>query len=90
MTQYVYVRPKAGGRVRMPERNFTPMDAKGATVPRIDYYERLIIGGDLEITDPPAEASAPAREEQPAPPPPGKDPTQQLDPPRAPRSTKEK
>ncbi|CUT12538.1 hypothetical protein BF49_3618 [Bradyrhizobium sp.] len=53
MTEYVYVRPRPGGRVRMPDRNFMPMDAKGATVPRIDYYERLIISGDVEICDPP-------------------------------------
>ncbi|WP_315705055.1 MULTISPECIES: DUF2635 domain-containing protein [unclassified Bradyrhizobium] len=49
----VYVKPRPGGRVRMPDRNCKPMDPKGDWVPRIDYYERLIITGDLIITDPP-------------------------------------
>lgn len=55
----VYVKPCAGGRVRMPERGFQPMPAAGAFVRRrIDYYERLIIAGDLIICNPPAEAPA--------------------------------
>lgn len=54
----VYVKPSPGGRVRMPDRDFRPMPEEGAHVPRNDYYERLIIGGDLEITDPPVEATA--------------------------------
>jgi hypothetical protein len=49
----VYVKPREGGRVRMPDRNFQPMKPEGSWVPRIDYYERLIIAGDLIITDPP-------------------------------------
>lgn len=52
----VYVKPRAGGRVRMPERNFLPMGEAGAYVPRVDYYERLIVGGDLVICDPPPKA----------------------------------
>ena len=50
----VYVKPRPGGRVRMPDRNFKPVDPNGDWVPRIDYYERLIITGDLIVTDPPA------------------------------------
>lgn len=57
----IYVKPRAGGRVRMPERNYLPMPEAGAWVPRHDYYERLLIGGDVVITDPPAE-DAPASE----------------------------
>lgn len=52
---HIYVKPSPGGRVRMPERNFIPMSAAGAWVPRIDYYERLLIGGDVIECDPPAE-----------------------------------
>jgi hypothetical protein len=45
----------------MPDRDFRPMPEEGAYVPRNDYYERLIIGGDLVITDPPAiEAAVPS------------------------------
>lgn len=51
----IYVKPSPGGRVRMPERNFIPMPATGAWVSRVDYYERLLIGGDVVICDPPAE-----------------------------------
>lgn len=51
----IYVKPSPGGRIRMPERNYQPMDPKGAWVSRVDYYERLIIGGDVIICDPPAE-----------------------------------
>jgi hypothetical protein len=53
---HIYVKPSPGGRVRMPERNFIPMDAAGAWVPRIDYYERLLIGGDVIECEPPASA----------------------------------
>jgi hypothetical protein len=31
------------------------MPAAGAFVPTVDYYNRLIITGDLVITDPPSE-----------------------------------
>lgn len=50
----VYVKPSPGGRIRMPERNFIPMPATGAWIARVDYYERLLIGGDVVICDPPA------------------------------------
>lgn len=72
----IYVKPSPGGRVRMPERNFRPMDAAGALVPRNDFYERLLIGGDVVECDPPnadepaaapaEEAAAPAAEVSPA------------------------
>jgi len=68
--QTVYVKPRAGGRVRMPDRNFMPMPQTGAWVRRIDYYERLLICGDIVISDPPAETPAadapPAAEAAPA------------------------
>jgi len=91
MTEYVYVRPRPGGRVRMPDREFRPMDAAGATVPRIDYYERLIIAGDLVICDAPAAepdvtgAAAPEAVPEPLP-----LDQSSADQPRAPRSSKEK
>jgi hypothetical protein len=51
----VYVKPCDGGRVRMPERNFAPMPAEGANVERDgDYYNRLIVAGDLVIIEPPS------------------------------------
>lgn len=59
----IYVKPSPGGRIRMPERNFMPMPAEGAWVSRVDYYERLLIGGDVAICDPPTAeepAAAPA------------------------------
>jgi hypothetical protein len=55
MTEYVYVIPASGGRVRMPDRNSRVMEPKGAWVPRIDYYERLLIGGDVVLATPPDE-----------------------------------
>jgi hypothetical protein len=54
MTEFVYVKPAfEGGRIRMPDRDSKVMPAEGHTVPRIDFYERLIIAGDLVITDDP-------------------------------------
>ncbi len=50
----IYVKPSPGGRVRMPERNFIPMPPTGALVPRVDYYERLLITGDVVACDPPS------------------------------------
>lgn len=67
MTEYVYVKPNAGGRVRMPDRDNTVMPEAGQLVPRIDYYERLIITGDLVVAAAPKEkvepkdAAAPAK-----------------------------
>lgn len=58
----IYVKPRTGGRVRMPERSSRPMPAEGAWVQRSDYYERLLIGGDVTICEPPAE-KAPAKRE---------------------------
>jgi hypothetical protein len=51
----IYVKPSPGGRIRMPERNFIPMPENGAWVSRGDYYERLLIGGDVVICDPPVD-----------------------------------
>lgn len=54
----IYVKSRAGGRVRMPERNSIPMPDAGAWVPRNDFYERLLISRDVVECDPPAEAPA--------------------------------
>ncbi|MGY3588080.1 hypothetical protein [Bradyrhizobium sp. USDA 4350] len=63
----VYVKPSAGGRIRMPERNSQPMPVEGAwVVRRVDYYERLILSGDLIVCDPPQQPEAPAAEAPPA------------------------
>jgi hypothetical protein len=60
----IYVKPRAGGRVRMPERHSRVMPEEGAFVPRIDYYERLLICGDVAICEPPSlPAPAPAKKE---------------------------
>jgi hypothetical protein len=48
----------------MPERGSRPMSVEGAWVPRSDYYERLLISGDVTICEPPA-AKAPAKREVP-------------------------
>lgn len=53
MTEYIFAKPREGGRVRRPDQAFRPMRAEGESVPRIDYYNRLIICGDLVICDPP-------------------------------------
>jgi hypothetical protein len=61
----IYVKPAPGGRVRMPERGSRPMPEQGSWVPRSDYYERLLISGDVTICEPPA-AKDPAKREAPA------------------------
>jgi hypothetical protein len=50
----IFVKPRAGGRVRMPERDFRPMRTEGEWVQRNDFYERLLIGGDVVICEPPS------------------------------------
>lgn len=67
MTEYVHVKPSTGGRIRMPDRNGTVMPVEGQLVPRIDYYERLILAGDLKITDAPAAAKEPEPKDEPGP-----------------------
>jgi hypothetical protein len=56
--QNIFVKPRVGGRIRMPERMSAVMPEAGAWVPRIDYYERLLICGDLTICEPPAPPTA--------------------------------
>jgi hypothetical protein len=56
--QTVYVKPSEGGRVRQPERNSRVMPDIGDLVPRNSYYERLIIGKDVIVCDPPEEKVA--------------------------------
>jgi hypothetical protein len=57
MTEYVFVKPAfEGGRIRMPDRNSTVMPAEGQLVPRINFYERLLLAGDLVEADAPKEA----------------------------------
>lgn len=59
MTEYVFAKPREGGRVRRAEQEnaFRPMRDEGEHVPCIDYYNRLIISGDLIVCDPPAASS---------------------------------
>lgn len=49
----IYVKPAPGGRVRMPERRSKVMAAEGARVPRNDYYERLLLTGDVVLSEEP-------------------------------------
>ncbi|WP_454626950.1 DUF2635 domain-containing protein [Bradyrhizobium cenepequi] len=58
MTDYVFAKPREGGRVRRPDQNFRPMREEGESVPCIDYYNRLLIAGDLVLCDPPADAAS--------------------------------
>lgn len=65
MLQTVYVKPKEGGRVRQPERGSRVMPAEGALVQRNGYYTRLILAGDVVVTEPPKappEAAPPVAE----------------------------
>jgi hypothetical protein len=60
MTEFVFVKPAfEGGRIRMPDRNSTVMPAEGHLVPRIDYYERLLLAGDLVEAEAPKEKIEP-------------------------------
>lgn len=58
----IFVKPAPGGRVRMPERNSVPMPETGAWVERTDFYERLLIGGDVVECDPPKPEAPTAHE----------------------------
>lgn len=79
MTEYVFAKPRDGGRVRRPDQAFRPMREEGESIPRIDYYNRLIITGDLVICDPPAsDAPTPTNTQNP-----------ESAPAKPPRSTKE-
>lgn len=49
----VFVKPADGVRIRQPNRNNRIMPADGDTVPRNDFYTRLILSGDLVESDPP-------------------------------------
>jgi hypothetical protein len=55
----VFVKPSEGARIRQPDRNGRVMPDAGAMVPRDVYYERLILTGDVVVTDPPAPPRAP-------------------------------
>lgn len=68
MTEYVFVKPVDGGRVRMPDRASTIMPASGAFVPRIQFYEALLLTGDIVKSDPPEEEKSPERLVLPPPP----------------------
>ncbi len=60
----IYVKPAPGGRVRMPERGSRLMSNEGAWVPRNDYYERLLISGDIAVCDVPATRAAVKKKSQ--------------------------
>lgn len=65
MANFVFVKPAEGGRVRMPDRGSTVMPAEGMFVPRSDFYERLIVTGDL-IVDENKKFEPPKPEDSPA------------------------
>lgn len=74
----VFVKPKNGARIRQPERNGAVMPDGGATVPRDGYYERLIISGDVVVSEEPVAKRSPypepdAQDEIAAPQPPDRD-----------------
>ena len=48
-----YVKPREGGRVRMPERDSTVMPSHGAWIEVTDYYQRLLLADDIALADPP-------------------------------------
>jgi hypothetical protein len=50
----VFVKPKPGGRVRQPDRMNRVLPDEGDHVVRDAFYERLIISGDVVVSDPPA------------------------------------
>lgn len=55
----INVKPAAGRRVRMPDRDFRVMPPEGQQVPDAPYYRGLIRDGDLVIVDPkPAKAKS--------------------------------
>lgn len=54
----VYVKPAEGARVRQPNRNSRVMPDEGDHVPRNDFYQKLIISGDLIECDPPTKKRA--------------------------------
>lgn len=64
----IFVKPAPGGRVRMPERRSAVMAETGAYVQRNDYYERLLIGGDVVEAEPPKPAPEPAPDKATSPP----------------------
>lgn len=59
----IFVKPREGGRVRMPERNSQVMPATGAHVPDNIYYQGLLGTRDVERADPPkaAKKNAPTK-----------------------------
>ncbi len=56
----VFVKPREGGRIRQPERQGRVMPEAGALVPRVSYYERLILTGDVVISSAPQPVAAAA------------------------------
>lgn len=61
----VFVKPSEGGRVRQPERASRVMPDSGALVPRNNFYERLLLTGDVVETDPPKVEEAKPEEAKP-------------------------
>jgi hypothetical protein len=51
MTEFVFVKPAEGARVRQPDRNSNVMPAEGTIVPRTVYYERLIMTGEIVVDE---------------------------------------
>lgn len=61
----IFVTPRAGARVRMPDRNSAVMPSAGYWVPRTVHYETLISCGDIIVSDP--QPAQPGVEADPAP-----------------------
>lgn len=49
--EIVFVTPREGGLVRMPDKGSMPMPKEGTFVPRSIYYERLIATGDVVVDE---------------------------------------
>lgn len=53
MTEYAFVKPVNGGRIRQPDRGSVVLPDSGGWVPRIQYYEALIATKNLVVAEPP-------------------------------------
>jgi hypothetical protein len=68
MPEFAFVKVREGGLVRRFDQSMRPIRPEGEFVPRIDFYNRLILTGDLVECDPPApdEPAAVAAADEPA------------------------
>lgn len=68
MPEMVTVRPAAGLKIRMPERNFSHLPEEGQAVPLDAYWRARLRDGDVVEVTPASSpaASAPAARKKPA------------------------